>query len=202
MTTCTEVSLDEILDALRNGPLTEEQAREIVAQGPEVAVFAILELSKRLAEQQAKMAAESHQTPGTPSGMKPAYQKPSGKSRKQRPGAKSGHPGSRRKAPERVDRKVKHRADRCPDCGGKLHRCAETRTRHTQDIPHVQPEVSEHTIHRDWCPRCKKQVEPTVPDALPKSTLGNRVLVLSAWLHYAWATHSRRSPKCSTSICR
>jgi hypothetical protein len=44
--------------------------------------------------------------------------------------------------------------------------------------------VTEHTIHRDWCPRCRKHVEPVVPDALPKATLGNRVLVLSAWLHY------------------
>ena len=30
---------------------------------------------------------------------------------------------------------VEHRADRCPDCGGELHRCAETRTRYTEDIP-------------------------------------------------------------------
>ncbi len=44
--------------------------------------------------------------------------------------------------------------------------------------------VTEHTIHRDWCPRCAQHVEPAVPDALPKATLGNRVLVLSAWLHY------------------
>jgi hypothetical protein len=35
-------------------------------------------------------------------------------------------------------------------------------------------------IHRDWCPQCQKQVEPAVPDALPGSTLGNHVLVLSA----------------------
>ena len=48
-----------------------------------------------------------------------------------------------------------------------------------------QPEVTEHTIHRDWCPKCKEQVEPVVPDALPGATLGNRVLVLSAWLHYS-----------------
>jgi transposase len=185
MATCTEVPHDDALDVLRDGPLTEEQAREIVAQGPEVAVFALLVLSKRLAEQQVKTATESHQTPGTPSGMKPVYQKPSGKSRKKRPGGKSGHPGSRRESPERIDRKVEHRADRCPECGEKLHRCDATRTRYTEDIPDIQPEVTEHTIHRDWCPRCKKQVEPTVPDVLPKSTLGNRVLVLSAWLHYA-----------------
>ena len=59
-----------------SGPLTEEQARTIFAQGEEAVVFALLELSKQLAEQQAKTAAESHQTPSTPSGMKPPYQKP------------------------------------------------------------------------------------------------------------------------------
>ena len=185
MATCTGVPADDLLDVLRSGSLTEAQAREIVAQGPDVAVFALLELSKRLAEQQVKTAAESHQTPGTPSGMKPPYRKPPGKKGKKRPGAKWGHPGSRRNPPERIDRKVTHRAKRCPDCGGKLRRCNDTRTRYTEDIPDIQPEVTEHTIHRDWCPKCKKQVEPAVPDALPKSTLGNRVLVLSAWLHYA-----------------
>jgi hypothetical protein len=66
-----------------------------------------------------------------------------------------------------------------------LQRCAETRSRFPEDIPHIQPEVTEHAIHRDWCPQCQKQVEPTVPDALPGSTLDNHVLVLSAWLHYA-----------------
>ena len=40
-------------------------------------------------------------------------------------------------------------------------------------------------MHRDWCPRCQERVEPVVPHALPKATLGKRVLVLSAWLHEA-----------------
>ena len=44
--------------------------------------------------------------------------------------------------------------------------------------------VTEHVVHRDWCPRCRKSVEPRVPDALPGSQIGNRVLALSAWLHY------------------
>ena len=39
-------------------------------------------------------------------------------------------------------------------------------------------------IHRDWCSRCKKRVEPKIPDALPGSPIGNHVLTLSAWLHY------------------
>jgi len=185
MASGTQVLPKSTLDVLRGVPLTEEQAREIFARGEEAVVFVLLELSKRLVEQQAKTAAESHQTPGTPSGMEPPYQKPPSKSRNKRPGAKPGHRGARRKLPGRIHRQEEHRADRCPDCGGHLQRCQETRTRYIEDIPEIQPEVTEHTIHRDWCPKCKKRVEPTVPDALPKATLGNRVLVLSAWLHYA-----------------
>jgi len=180
----TAVISDRALRALHTASLSERQAEEIYAQGKGAVVFALLELTKRLAEQRAKTAAESHETPATPSGMKPPYQKPPAKSRKRRPGAKPGHAGSRRKVPERIDWQAEHRAGRCPDCGGKLKRCQETRIRYTEDIPEVQPEVTEHVIHRDWCPTCKKAVEPAVPDALPGSSLGNHVLVLSAWLHY------------------
>ena len=37
-------------------------------------------------------------------------------------------------------------------------------------------------------PACRKTVEPIVPDALPGSTIGLRVVVLSAWLHYLLGT--------------
>jgi transposase len=176
-----------VLDIPLGPALTEEQARTIYAQGEETVVFAVLTLAKMLAEQQAVMAATSHQTPSTPSGMKPVYQKPAASTRgKKTPGRKSGHPGSRREAPGRIDRREEHRAEACPHCGGALCRCEETRTRYTEDIPEtIQPVVTEHTIHRDWCPRCQKKVEPVVSEALPGATLGNRVLVLSAWLHYA-----------------
>jgi len=180
----TRLISEGAMRALRGASLNERQARVIFARGEEAVVFALLELTKQLAEQRAKMGAESHQTPSTPSGMKPPYQKPRAKSRKKRPGGKPGHPGLRRQLPERIDWQAEHRADRCPDCGGRLKRCQETRTRYTEDIPEVQPEVTEHTIHRDWCPKCRKRVEPPVADALPGSSLGNRVLVLSAWLHY------------------
>ncbi|QDU95605.1 Transposase IS66 family protein [Lignipirellula cremea] len=40
-------------------------------------------------------------------------------------------------------------------------------------------------MHRDYCPNCKKRVEPKLPDVLPNCTLGNRVLVLAAMLHYS-----------------
>ncbi len=163
--------------------LTAEQAEAIFAKGKEAVVFALLELTKRLAEAEGKLNPST--TPSTPSGMIPVYEKPAAKTRKNRPGAKPGHAGSRRAKPDRIDWLSDHRADNCPECGGRLKRCAETRERFIEDIPDLQPEVTQHTIHRDWCPHCQKKVEPPVVDALPGSQLGNRVLVLSAWLHYA-----------------
>ena len=184
MAACKPALSLNLLDVLRNGALNEEQAQTIYKQGQEAVVFALLELTKRLAEQQAAAAGHSHQTPSTPSGMKPPYQKPSAKQRKRRPGAKPGHSGTRRKPPEHIDHRREHRADHCPICGSCLQQCEETRTRYTEDIPQIRPEVTEHTIHRDWCSHCRKLVEPRIPDALPGSALGNRVLVLSSWLHY------------------
>lgn len=173
------------------GPnLSEEQARAIYAQGEDAVVFALLAQAKLLAEQLAQAAATSHQTPSTPSGMQPPYQKPAAPSRgKKTPGRRNGHPGSRRAMPTRIDHYVKHRAEVCPHCSGPLQRCAETRVRYIEDIPEgLHSEVTEHTIHRDWCPRCEKKVEPAVTEAMPNATLGNRVLVLSAWLHYGLGT--------------
>ena len=161
------------------GTLDEQQAREIYSQGEQAVVFALLAMAKQLADQ-----ASPSVTPSTPSGMIPAYQKPPAKRRKKKPGAKAGHAGSSRTKPERIDHYQTHRAEACPDCGGKLNKCSETRTRYVEDIPEIAPEVTEHTIHRDWCPQCKKKVEAPVTDAMPGSTLGLRVLVLSAWLHY------------------
>ena len=171
------VSLDISL-----GPqLTEDEAAAIFEQGKEAVVFALLQLARM----PRPMAVEGASSPGTPSGMVPPYQKPAKSSRRKKPGRKVGHPGVRRAAPERIDRREDHRLEACPDCGGRLSRGGSTRTRYVEDIPHNEPEVVEHTIHRDWCSRRRKTVEPKVPGALPGATLGNRVLVLSAWLHYA-----------------
>lgn len=171
------------LDVVLGPTLTADEAAAIYARGREAVIFALLELAKGWGEAQGQRAMVS--SPATPSGMTPAYLKAAAKTRRKRPGRKAGHAGARRPPPERIDQRKQHRAACCPDCGGRLKRCSTSRLRYTEDIPAgITPIITEHTIHRDWCPRCQRPVEPQVPDALPGSTLGNQVLALSAWLHY------------------
>ncbi|GAG36269.1 unnamed protein product, partial [marine sediment metagenome] len=127
--------------------------------------------------------------PATPSGMIPVYTKPNATTprgrRRKRPGAREGHPGHRRPRPTRIDQRQTHRLKVCPCCGGPLQRCRRTRTRLVEDLPEdLQAVVTEHTIHRDYCPTCKKHVEPVVPDALRGATFGHRIISFTSWCHY------------------
>jgi hypothetical protein len=173
--------LDELLGLLLRGELTEEQAAVMARLGPEVLTLALLAANARFAQLQSQPP-----SPSTPSGMVAVYEKPAAdKRRRRKPGAKEGHAGSRRKSPPRIDARVEHRLEVCPCCSGELQRCSRKRTRVIEDIPQeITPVVSEHTIHRDYCPRCRKHVEPVVADAMPNATLGHHVMALSSWFHY------------------
>ena len=184
-------SVRTLIDAAVRGKLTKAQARQLYQQGREVVTLVLLAASKRIAEQDARIA-ELHgqsngqpSSPSTPSGMVPIYTKPNAPKRRKRPGARVGHPGKRRAQPTKVDERRVHRLKRCPHCKGPLQRCQRGRTRIIEDIPEqIQPVVTEHTIYRDYCPNCKKHVEPVVPDALPNAMLGHHVVSLTSWLHY------------------
>jgi len=181
MATGTETLLTPSLEAMLGPQLTAEQARAIYKRGAEATVFALLTLAKLLAEKKAGTV-----SPTTPSGMTPVYAKPSRRNQRRKAGRQKGHPGSRRAAPVRIDRHEQHTLDACPQCQGPVRPCRSSRCRIIEDIPEdITPVVTEHAIGRYWCSRCQQIVEPTVADALPGSTLGLRVLVLSAWLHYA-----------------
>ncbi len=170
-----------MLAALLDGTLGETQATRLAGLGPEAVRLALLAVAARVAQLQPGPV-----SPATPSGMVPVYQKPAAsKRRRKKPGAKDGHAGTRRKTPAKVDARVEHRLAACPCCGGALQRCKRTRTRIVEDIPQeITPVVTEHTIHRDYCPGCKKHVEPVVPDAMLNATLGHHVVALSSWFHY------------------
>jgi transposase len=161
--------------------LSQEQAEALPRLGPEAVTLFALEMARHVAGLQSPAP-----SPSTPSGMVPVHQKPAaGRKRRGKPGAKDGHPGHRRKPPPKIDQKVEHRLAVCPCCGGELQRCNRRRTRVIEDIPQqITPVVTEHTVHRDYCPACHKHVEPVVPDAMPNATLGHHVVALSSWFHY------------------
>ncbi|MCP4991312.1 MAG: IS66 family transposase [Colwellia sp.] len=178
-------ALDSLLAALQSGVCDEAAARQLYTLGPHAVSLALLAAARRIAELQVQAAAGG--TPSTPSGMRPVYTKPNaprGRGRK-RPGARDGHSGHRRPTPTRIDARQEHRLKACPCCGGALQRCQRTRTRLVEDLPeNLRSVVTEHTIHRDYCPSCKRHVEPVVPDALPNATFGHRLVSFTSWCHY------------------
>jgi len=180
----TAKTVEAIIDAALRGELDETRARQLHALGPEAVALALLATSKRIAELQGESQGQPP-SPSTPSGMVPIYTKPNTPRRRKKPGAKKGHPGRRRKAPARIHNHKTHRLKCCPCCGGRLQRCERKRARIIEDIPEeIEPVVTEHTIHRDYCPKCKTHVEPVVPDAMPGATLGHHLIALTAWFHY------------------
>jgi transposase len=182
------VALDQLVAALQCGECDEAAARRLYTLGPDAVTLALLAAARRISELQARTTTAGV-SPSTPSGMRPVYIKPNvgagrGRRRK-RPGARDGHPGHHRPAPTRIDEHKEHRLKVCPGCGGPLQRCQRSRTRLVEDLPeNLQSVVTEHTIHRDYCPKCKKHVEPVVPDALPNATFGHRLISFTSWCHY------------------
>lgn len=184
--TAAAATLDpRFLAAFRAGSLTAAQADHALPRDRAAVIFLLLQLSAAVADRPAAPAGGAH----TPSGVVPPYAKPKAEPRRRKKrGARNGHDGHARERPARIDRTETHQLPACPDCGGDLHRTGRTRTRVVEDIPDdLKAEAVEHTIHRDWCPHCRKQVEPKVPDALPQCTLGHRTLALAAWLYYGLA---------------
>ena len=151
--------------------LTEEQVREIFAQGEEAVTWVVLQL---VALAKGKTAAEVSK----PSSQVAPYEKPAAKKRPKKRGQKKGHKGVRR-APLEIDKEEEHTLACCPDCGGPVSAPRGKRQRVVEDIEKTTVVTTAHTIHSHYCPQCKKRVEPVVTDALPKSTIGNRALVLA-----------------------
>ena len=182
--TATAPSLDpKFVAAFRAGTLTQAQADASLPRDRAAVIFLLLQLSAAVAGGSAP-ASGAH----TPSGSLPPYAKAKAGKRRKKPGGQNGHTGHSRPQPTRIDRSEDHQLPVCPHCGGELQRTGQTRTRIIEDIPDdLKAETVEHTIHRDWCPGCQKQVEPKVPDALPQCTLGHRTVALAAWLYYGLA---------------
>ena len=151
-------------------------------------ILVLLNFDLRIREQQARISdlerqlalASNH--PSTPSGMRAAFTKANRASMPKK--KKLKRRGVHRPPPTKVDQTKEHALTSCPVCCNPLPPPSETRERFTEELPVVEPHVIKHLIHRYWCRACKKIVEAPVTDALPKSVIGLRTVVFSAWLHY------------------
>ena len=161
--------------------MTRDEALAILSLPTEEAIASILLLAEK-AEKYDKQCATLSCT--TPSGMKPVYSKPAGKKRAQKSGRKKGHVGSCRAKPEKIDTYRNHTIQECPDCNNPLGQPIKTYQRFTEEIPEVKPTVTQNTINGYWCKFCKKVVYAPMSDAFAGSTLGLRLVVFTAWLHY------------------
>lgn len=161
--------------------MTRDEAIAILEMDREDAIQAILILAEKAGKYDKLCDIPS---PTTPSGMTPPYLKPVRRGRNRSPGRAHGHKGVCRKRPEKVTAYQVHSLNDCPDCHNPLRYPVRTYKRYIEDIPQVDPEITEHTVHGYWCSQCKKIVQPTVTDALPNAQLGLRLVVFTAWLHY------------------
>jgi len=180
--------------------MTRDEAEAILDLPRNNAIDTILALGEK-AEKYDNLCGQV--TPTTPSGMTPTYLKPKSHRRPRRPGRKKGHAGVSRLRPESIDHFKEHTLERCPDCQTPLKEPIKEYKRYTEDIPLIEkPQVTEHTVHGYWCPRCKKVVQAPVTDAPPNAMIGLRLVVFSAWLHYLVGVSVNNIVRILSVVCR
>lgn len=161
--------------------MTRDEAQSILDKPRDEAVDIILALAEK-ADKYDRLC--GNLSPTTPSGMIPPYLKPARGKRHKKPGRKKGHKGVSRTRPDKVNNFKEHTLNICPVCRTSLGKSIKSYKRYITDIPMVEPEVTEHTVHGYWCAHCKKIVFPKVTAALPNAMIGIRLVVFTAWLHY------------------
>ena len=99
-------------------------------------------------------------------------------------GAPKGHKAYTRLIPQRIDQIKALIPKRCPDCNTKLSdKTVEVRARHVTDIKlTLKTTNTRYEIHRKYCPKCKKIVEPDVPNVLPHARFGLCLMLLVMYL--------------------
>ena len=156
----------------------------------------IAELEKEKSKLKRELEAKAAPPPSsgslsTPSGMQPVYTKPPGSKHRRKPGRKNGHPGACRPAPAQIDRIIEHKLTECPTCHNPLGEPCGKHSQIVEDIPPVKPIVTQHDVYEYNCAPCGTKVVAPMTEALPKATLGLRLTLLSAFLHYALGMTTR-----------
>ncbi|MBU1086355.1 MAG: IS66 family transposase [Candidatus Omnitrophica bacterium] len=110
--------------------------------------------------------------------------KPNSKKKPKPLGAPKGHKGYARRIPERIDYIKSLKLSKCPHCNTRLSgKTQEIRSRHVTNIKLTSKvKTTQYDIHRKYCPKCKKLVEPEVPNVLPNARFGLNLMLLVMYL--------------------
>jgi hypothetical protein len=74
--------------------------------------------------------------------------------------------------------------DSCPSCRDEVAPSSETYTTYIEDIVFSPKIVTEYTIHRHWCRKCRKLVHAPIPDAIPGMHIGIHTMIYVLTEHY------------------
>ena len=84
---------------------------------------------------------------------------------------------------EITDRRELH-LDSCPHCHSAVSPSVESYTTVVEDIVFTPRAVTQYTVHRHWCGRCRRLVRAPLPTALPGMSLGLNTVLYVLVEHY------------------
>lgn len=122
-----------------------------------------------------------------------------------RPGRKTGHPGTCRMQPRKVDQEVEVPLDACPKCGGPVTEKSPL-VQYIEEIPPLRPEVTRLTTWNAVC-RCCGEVFSTHPLQTSRAQgaaavqLGPRALALGAMLNKQLGITMRGTCRVLRKVC-
>lgn len=109
---------------------------------------------------------------------KPVFVKEDIKQEPKQSGQKEGHKGYSRHIPKKIDEVKEHKLDKCLICGEPVSDTQEIRERTIEDIEQPRTNNTKHLIHRCYCKKCDKIVEPEIDEALPNARFGLKLMML------------------------
>ena len=100
-------------------------------------------------------------------------------------GALFGHLGWFRKTPDKIDKIVEVRLEKCPLCQGRdLKECAGIKTHLQEDIVMAPPSATLYRKHRYYCRACRKVVTGRGEGEASRGRIGPMAKTLAAYLKY------------------
>lgn len=129
---------------------------------------ALAQMTQRVAELEARLSKDSHNSHLPPSSDRFARHKKTRSQRKRsgkKPGGQAGHDGHHLALAASADQVVVHRVEVCSHCQADL-RAVPVRTierRQVVDVPPVRLQITEHQAERKCCPRCSAETRACFP---------------------------------------